>query len=76
VLSLGGRIEADEAVGFEVTLEDRDAAPFLARCEAAGLKLEDLPAYVRDWIDTERCRKWVTEPRLEEADSIVVRRIE
>jgi hypothetical protein len=35
----------------DVTLVDRDAVKFLARCETAGIKLRHCPAYVRDWID-------------------------
>jgi len=38
----------------DVTIVDRDALPFLARCEADGIKLENSPAYVRDWLATER----------------------
>jgi len=35
----------------DVTLVDRDAVEFLARCETTGIKLKNCPAYVRDWID-------------------------
>ena len=35
----------------DVTLVDRDAVKFLARCETTGIKLNNCPAYVRDWID-------------------------
>jgi anti-anti-sigma regulatory factor len=39
----------------EVTLVDRDGVDFLARCEAGQkIKLENCPAYVREWIDTQR----------------------
>ena len=38
----------------EVKLVDRDAVTFLAQCEAAGAKLENCPAYVREWIARER----------------------
>jgi hypothetical protein len=34
----------------EVKLVDRDAVQFLARCEANGTKLENCPAYIREWI--------------------------
>jgi hypothetical protein len=37
----------------EITLADRDAVKFLARCEAEGIRLENCPAYIRGWIDTE-----------------------
>jgi hypothetical protein len=40
----------------DITLVDRDALKFLARWEAEGIKLENCPAYVREWIDTERGR--------------------
>ncbi len=35
----------------DVTLVDREAVKFLARCETTGIKLKNCPAYVRDWID-------------------------
>jgi len=40
----------------DVTLVDRDALKFLARCEAESITLENCPAYVREWIDTETNR--------------------
>lgn len=40
----------------EVTLVDRDAVEFLACCESERIKLENCPAYVREWIATERKR--------------------
>ena len=36
-----------------VTLVDRDAVKFLAACEADSVKLENCPAYVREWIRRE-----------------------
>jgi anti-anti-sigma regulatory factor len=36
-----------------VTLVDRDAVRFLAACEADSIKLENCPAYVREWIRRE-----------------------
>jgi hypothetical protein len=38
----------------DITILDRDALQFLARCEADGIKLENSPAYVRHWLATER----------------------
>ena len=38
----------------EVTLIDREAVKFLARCEAESVMLENCPAYIREWIDAER----------------------
>ena len=40
----------------DVTLVDRDAVKFLARCEADSIKLENCPAYIREWIERERGR--------------------
>jgi hypothetical protein len=40
----------------DVTLVDRDAVKYLARCEANGVKLENCPAYIREWIKRERGR--------------------
>ena len=34
----------------EVKLIDREAVRFLARCEENGIKVENCPAYVREWI--------------------------
>ena len=34
----------------EVKLVDRDAVRFLSHCEANGIKLENCPAYIREWI--------------------------
>jgi len=39
-----------------ITLVDRDAVKFLARWEAESIKLENCPAYIREWIDTEMGR--------------------
>ena len=38
----------------EVRLADRGAVRFLRACEAYGMKLENCPAYVREWIDREK----------------------
>ena len=38
----------------DVTLIDRDAVKFLARCEEEKVELENCPAYIREWIDAER----------------------
>lgn len=55
------RLFSLEAVGQDITLDlqeitlvDRDAVKFLARCEAESIKLENCPAYIREWIDSER----------------------
>ena len=37
----------------EMRLADRDAVRFLRGCEADGMKLENCPAYVREWMDRE-----------------------
>jgi predicted metal-binding protein len=38
----------------DVRLADRDAVKFLRSCERGGMKLENCPAYVREWMDRER----------------------
>jgi hypothetical protein len=38
----------------DVRLADRGAVRFLRRCEADGMKLENCPAYVREWMDREK----------------------
>jgi anti-anti-sigma regulatory factor len=35
----------------DVTLVNRDAIKFLAGCEADSIKLENCPAYIREWIE-------------------------
>jgi len=37
----------------DVRLADRDAVRFLRDCETNGVKLENCPAYVREWMDRE-----------------------
>jgi len=37
----------------EVKLVDQDAVRFLARCEAAGARLEACAPYIREWIVSE-----------------------
>jgi hypothetical protein len=41
----------------EVTLVDRGTIEFLARYEADDIELRNCPAYVREWLERERCRK-------------------
>jgi len=69
VFSLSGRIEMKDVAELqrlferedhkiimdleEITLVDRDAVKFLARCETGGIKLENCPAYVREWMKRE-----------------------
>jgi hypothetical protein len=38
----------------DVRLANRDAVRFLRSCEADGVKLENCPAYVREWMDREQ----------------------
>lgn len=38
----------------DLTLVDREAVKFLERCETDGIKLENCPAYIREWIARER----------------------
>jgi len=38
----------------DVRLADRDAVRFLRGCEADGMKLENCPAYVREWMNREK----------------------
>jgi anti-anti-sigma regulatory factor len=34
----------------DVKLIDREALRFLARCEENGIKVENCPAYIREWL--------------------------
>jgi predicted metal-binding protein len=70
VFTLSGRMEAEQVPELkelfdrdyrniildlrDVRLADRDAVRLLRGCEADGMKLENCPAYVREWIDRER----------------------
>jgi hypothetical protein len=38
----------------DVRLADRKAVKFLRSCEKDGMKLENCPAYVREWMDREK----------------------
>ena len=38
----------------DVRLADRDAVKFLRDCEARGMKLENCPAYVPEWMEREK----------------------
>jgi predicted metal-binding protein len=38
----------------DVRLADRDAVKFLRACEADGMKLENCPAYVREWMERDK----------------------
>jgi hypothetical protein len=38
----------------EIRLADRGAVKFLARCEAGGVRLENCPAYIREWMGREK----------------------
>ena len=69
VFTLSGRMTAEEVAELkalfdadyrkivldlrDVRLADRDAVKFLRGCEADGMKLENCPAYVREWMDRE-----------------------
>jgi anti-anti-sigma regulatory factor len=38
----------------DVTLADRGAVTFLMRCEQSGIRLENCPPYIREWIEREK----------------------
>src|ERR1700732_3434518 len=70
VFTLSGRMEAEHVAKLkelfdrdyrqiildlrDLRLADRDAVRFLRGCEADGMKLENCPAYVREWMDREK----------------------
>jgi hypothetical protein len=70
VFTLSGRIEAEQVAELkklfdsdfrkiildmsDVRLADRDAVRFLRGCEADGVRLENCPAYIREWMDREQ----------------------
>ena len=71
-------VAAGQDVEFDlqdVTLVDRDAVKFLARCETESVKLENCPAYVDIRIaekETERASKCAERPRGRGADRLIV----
>ena len=70
VFTLSGRMEAAQVLELkelfdrdyrniildlrDLRLADRNAVRFLRGCEADGMKLENCPAYVREWMDREK----------------------
>ena len=70
VFTLSGRMEAEHVAELkelfdrdyrniildlrDLRLADRNAVRFLRGCEADGMKLENCPAYVREWMDREK----------------------
>ena len=70
VFALSGRMNAEEVAELkalfdadyrniildlrDVRLANRDAVRFLRGCEADGMKLENCPAYVREWMNREK----------------------
>jgi hypothetical protein len=70
VFALSGRMEAEHIAGLreffdrdyrdiildlrDVRLADREAMRFLRGCEADGMRLENCPGYVREWMDREK----------------------
>jgi hypothetical protein len=38
----------------DITLANQDAINFLERCEAGGITLKNCPAYVREWIMSQK----------------------
>jgi hypothetical protein len=38
----------------DVSMVDRDVMRFFARCEANGVKLENCPPYIREWMEREK----------------------
>ena len=70
VFTLSGRMEAEQVVELKalfdrdyrniildlrhLTLADRDAVRFLRSCKADGMKLDNCPAYVCEWMDREK----------------------
>ena len=70
MFTLSGRMEAEHVIELkelfdhdyrniildlrDLRLAHRDAVRFLKSCEEGGLKFENCPAYVREWMDREK----------------------
>ena len=54
------RLEAEDRLIVlnlkDLTLVDREAVRFLEHCDSDGIKLENCPGYIRQWIARERDR--------------------
>jgi PAS domain S-box-containing protein len=53
----------------DLRLADRDAVKFLRDCEADGMKLENCPAYVREWMEREKVPSLVLETEADRSSS-------
>ena len=51
----------------DVTLVNQGAVEFLAGCEADSVKLENCPAYIREWIERVKGRTRRRRTRIEKA---------
>ena len=51
----------------DVTLVNQDVVTFFAHCEAKGIKLENCPLHIRNWIDQEKRRN--TRRRMRKRDT-------
>jgi hypothetical protein len=47
----------------ELKLADRDGIRFLCKCEARGLRLENCPQYIRQWMKIETVNDLASEQR-------------
>ena len=47
----------DIALDLQDVMLGRDSVEFLAGCERENIRLENCPAYVREWIEAERRRR-------------------
>jgi hypothetical protein len=70
IFALSGRMEGEEVAELkalfdmdyqtivldlrDLRLADRDAVRFLRSCERHGMKVENCPAYVREWMEREK----------------------
>jgi hypothetical protein len=70
VFTLSGRIEAQQVSDLQeffdtdhrnvildlddVRLVDHNTVKFLRGCEAKGMKIENCPAYIREWMEREK----------------------
>jgi hypothetical protein len=51
-------LQADRAIVLDlrdVGVIDREVMRFFLRCEADGVKLENCPSYIREWMEREKC---------------------
>jgi anti-anti-sigma regulatory factor len=57
LISAEGKVRGITLDLKDMTLTGQDGIDFLARCEAAGIKLDNCDPYIREWITRQKKEK-------------------